>query len=108
MYWPPGSGSVLRVRIRIQIWILTIYQRFKEVSEKTFNKILQFTTILTTYFNQWPQKVQIRSGSVIQDYVTRDPDPKEIITDPQLWNPGWKIFWLNILVSDLLIEESKN
>ncbi len=41
-------------------------------------------------------------------YRTRDPDPKEMITDPQHWNPDWKIFWLNTLISDLLIEESKN
>ena len=25
------------------------------------------------------------SGSIIQDNESADPDPKEIVTDPQLW-----------------------
>ncbi len=49
--------------------------------------------MITTYFCQWPQNVRVGygsgsviiwpSGSVIQDFGPKDPDPKEIIKDPQ-------------------------
>ncbi len=60
----------------------------------------------TIYFLQWPQKYPVsiririwilinwplrsRSGSVIQDClsVDPDPDPKEILTDPEHFFPG--------------------
>jgi hypothetical protein len=47
------------------------------------------------FFFQWPQNVQVgygsinnwppasESGSVLQDYGSADPDPKEIVTDLQ-------------------------
>ncbi len=45
---------------------------------------------MTTYFCQWPQKWPGSkwppgSGAVIQDYGSKDPDTKEIITYPQHW-----------------------
>ncbi len=45
--------------------------------------IYYYPTYLITYFFQCPQNVRIVSWSVIQDFGSADPDPKEILTDPQ-------------------------
>ncbi len=83
---PPGSGP--------------IFQRFKESKKSLiFYNIHLFTTLLITYFLHCPQICTGRirdqavsaiywppgSGFLIQDNGSADSDPKEIITDPQLW-----------------------
>ncbi len=89
--WPPGSGSVillLRIWFRIQIQILTIYQRLIEMLH-----FIAFNDLLPGWqhiFDNDHKNVQVGSrsgaesvinwppgsGSVIQDYGTKNPDPK--------------------------------
>jgi hypothetical protein len=37
------------------------------------------------FFYQKPQNVQVGSGNVIQEYGSKDPDLKEIVTYSQHW-----------------------
>jgi hypothetical protein len=94
--WPFGSGSgpvILNYGSRS----LLLNQRFKKMSEKS-SIFIQWhlmiystgTSYLTKYFFSINTKIRSAgSGSVIQDYRSVDPDPKEIflrIHNTVFWN----------------------
>ncbi len=67
----PESNFELRIWILFRILILTVYQRFKEISEKGPYFIIlisncygKYGAFLTKYFFEWPQKFlgRIRIG----------------------------------------------
>jgi hypothetical protein len=86
-YHRSGSGSLQLIKIQ---------RNFKKSS--IICNILSYTMYLTTYFfSVTTKKVQEDpdpagaliywpSGSVLQNYGSADPDPKEKFLDPQNWN----------------------